>query len=97
MFTSAELAGDLAVEIALGADAASQHLSGEPHLATAAPRLVAVVAAELARVPAAHEAELLLAGAAPGGLAAREEEGARSLQPAPNIACHDRFLGLCLS
>ena len=90
--TSTEVSGDLAVTVAPGADPSPEDLTGEPEKSTASTGLVAEVAAELARVSAAHEAESTVAGAALGGVAAGEVEGARPRQPLAILAHgrHDR-------
>ena len=84
--TSTEVSGDLAVTVAPGADPSPEDLSGEPEKSTASTGLVTEVAAELAHVSAAHEAEATVAGAALGGVAAGEVEGARPRQPLAILA-----------
>lgn len=88
-FTSTQVGRDLAVAVALGADASPQELPGEPDQTTAARGLVAEVAAELAGMTALHEAETFVTGAALGGVAAGEVEGARPGQPVATLTHHD--------
>ena len=76
------MGADVAVAVALGANPPTKQLAGEPHLSAAASAVVTEVAAEFARVAPAHELEILLACAACRGVAAREVERARPVQPA---------------
>lgn len=88
------MSAHFAVAVALGADSSTKQLPREPHLATARAAVVAEMATELARIAPAHEPEARFTRATLRGVAVREVEHARALQPAAAAPCP---VHLCVS